>query len=91
MKKETWETIFARQISSGKFWKNLLKDDFEKRFFLDREDAVYLCKKAQSDTYEKIINDLKGKVDKSIIDKLEKDIEDLWTDDNSKLYKSILF
>ena len=82
---DTWKTVFVQQVSSGRFWKNLLKDDFNQRFFLDREDAIYICKKAQADTYEKIIKDLKGKVDKEIIDKLKQDVEDLWKKDDSML------
>lgn len=46
MSKETWKDIFRKQVSSGKFWKNLFKDNFDKTQFIERSDAVYICKKA---------------------------------------------
>jgi len=85
MEKETWKTVFVAQVDNGRYWKELFKDDFNRHLFLDRSDAVYICKKAQADIYKKIIKDLKGKVDKEIIDKLKQDVEDLWKKDDSML------
>lgn len=80
MEKDTWKDIFCRQVSTGKFWKNLFKSEFDERTFLDRSDAVHICKKAQSDTYEAIISKLDGRVDESIINELNKDLEEHWSD-----------
>ena len=84
-KVENWKDIFKRQLGSGKYWNELFKEDFDGQKFLDRSDAVYICKKAQADTYKSIIDKIKGDVDDDIIEKLEKDLEDLWNTDDSAL------
>jgi len=71
MGKNNWKIIFINQLSTGCFWKRLFGDGFNNHLFLDRSDAVTICKKAQSSVYEGIINDLKGRVDNSIIEELE--------------------
>ena len=78
--KDTWKDVFCRQVDTGKFWKNLFKDDFEKHQFLDRSDAVHVCKKAQSDAYENVINKLEGKVDDSVLTELKEMLEQHWKD-----------
>lgn len=86
MSKETWKKIFCDQIDDGKQWKELFKSDFEKHQFLDRNDAVYICKKAQADVYESIIKNLESKkVDSSIIKKLKQELDDHWKKDDSAL------
>jgi len=82
---ETWKDFFVRQTASGRYWKNLLKDEFERRKFIDRSDAVYICKKAQADTYEHIIAKLSGKVDESIIEELKNELQQHWDKDDSGL------
>ena len=85
MKKETWKDVFCNQIDDGKTWKNIFKDEFEKHQFLDRGDAVYICKKAQADAYENIIKKLKGKVDVKIINELKQILDEHWKQDDSAL------
>lgn len=82
---DTWKDAFREQIDDGKFWKKLFKDDFNEHQFLDRSDAVYICKKAQADAYQNVINAIKDKVDKSVIDEIEQIIIDLWDNDDSSL------
>lgn len=89
MEKETWKTMFCRQVGSGSFWRDLLKDDFDKRGFLDRSDAVYICKLAQADAYESIIKKFKKKVDPVVINEIDKIIKELWTTDDSALGMNI--
>ncbi len=83
--KETWKDVFCNQVDVGKFWKNLFKDEFDRHQFLDRSDAVYICKKAQADVYESIINKLEGKVDIAIIDELKQNLDEHWKNDDSDL------
>jgi hypothetical protein len=85
MKKETWKDVFCNQVDDGKYWKNLFKDEFDKHQFLDRNDAVYICKKAQADCYENIINKLEGKIDATIIDELKQILDEHWKNDDSAL------
>ena len=85
MEKETWKDIFCRQLSTGSFWKNLFKDEFDSHQFLDRSDAVYICKKAQADIYEDIIGKLDGKIDYKIIKELKENLKDHWKKDVSAL------
>lgn len=47
--------------------------------------AVWICKKAQADTYEHIINKLSGKVDESIIEELKTELQQHWDKDDSGL------
>ena len=86
MKEDTWKDIFVRQIGSGRFWKNLLQEDFDIRRFLDRSDAVYICKKAQSDAYDKVIDILcKDIINKDMIISIRILKEELWNNDDSSL------
>jgi len=87
MKEDTWKEVFVRQIGSGRFWKNLLQNDFEYRRFLDRSDAVYICKKAQSDAYDNVINILIKDiiVNKDSIISIRNLKDELWNDDDSAL------
>jgi len=82
---ETWKDFFIRQTASGRRFKELYKDEFERRKFIDRSDAVWICKKAQADTYEHIINKLSGKVDESIIEELKTELQQHWDKDDSGL------
>lgn len=77
---KNWENIFADKIASGKFWKELFKDDFSKKKFLDSEDAHYICKKAYADAYEKIINDLECDYLENIIliNRLKQELKLYW-------------
>lgn len=83
---ETWKDIFVRQVSTGRFWKKLFKDDFERQEFLGRSDAVYICKKAQSDVYDTLIKrcKLSHQLEK-FTGELEKMKEELWKEDISDL------
>lgn len=85
MKIETWKGVFCKQVGTGKYWKNLFKDEFDKHQFLYRADAVYICKKAQADCYENIINKLEGKIDVAIIDELKQVLDEHWKNDDSAL------
>ena len=87
MKEETWKDVFIRQIGSGRFWKNLLQQDFEFRRFLDRSDAVYICKKAQSDAYNNTIDILMKDmiINKDSIISIRKLKDELWNEDDSTL------
>ncbi|MCK9445681.1 hypothetical protein M0Q50_02185 [bacterium] len=85
MENETWKDIFCNQIDTGSFWKELLRNEFDNRQFLDRSDSVYICKKAQSDAYENIIKLLDGRVDKSIIEDIENVLKEHWKSDDSAL------
>ena len=78
MEKETWKDLFCRQVDTGKFWKNLFKDEFDQHQFLDRSDAFHICKKAQADTYENIIAKLTGKIDDNIIEELKQMLREHW-------------
>lgn len=82
---DTWKDIFVRQVASGSRFKSIFKDEFDRHKFLDRSDAVWLCKKAQAEAYESVIEDLQGKVDDSIIKDLEAKIDQLWKTDISAL------
>lgn len=86
IKEDSWKDVFIRQTASGRYWKNLFKEDFEKHKFLDRSDAVWICKKSQSDGYDNIIELLDDQVDEKIIDKIKKLRDELWEDqDDSAL------
>ena len=75
----TWQETFKRQSDSGKFWKNIHKDEFERQKFLMRSDAHYLCYKAQSDVLKKLAKKLKKQnVDESIIEEIKKLENELW-------------
>lgn len=41
---DTWKDIFVRQVASGSRFKSIFKDEFDRHKFLDRSDAVWLCK-----------------------------------------------
>jgi len=83
--KETWKDIFCKKVGSGNYWEDLFEGEFPEHLFLDRSDAVYICKKAQVDAYENIITKLTGKVDDSVIKEIKQTIEDLWKQDDSAL------
>lgn len=85
MKKETWKDVFCNQIGDGKYWKKLFNDQFENHQFLDRSDAVYICKKAQADAYENIINKFEGKVDVAVMNELKQILDEHWKKDDSAL------
>jgi len=87
MKEDTWKDFFVRQVGSGRFWRNLLKDDFESIKFLDRSDAVYICKKAQSDAYDNVINILNGdiSINEDIVISIKNLKDKLWESDDSAL------
>jgi hypothetical protein len=80
MEKESWKDIFCRQVSSGGYWRNLFKEEFENHQFLDRSDAVYICKKAQADAYENVILKLDGKIEKGLIDEIKQILKKHWED-----------
>lgn len=83
--KETWKDIFCKQLDCGSFWKNLHKEDFDSKSFLMRSDAVYICKKAQADVYEDLIEKLSGKVDESVIEYIKQMLDEHWKSDDSAL------
>jgi hypothetical protein len=80
---DSWKKLLLNQTSSGKYWKNLHKDSFDSHKFLDRSDVITICKTAQSDVYKHILNKLEGKIDKELIKDIEKDLNDLWSSDDS--------
>ena len=82
---ETWKDIFCRQVSTGRYWKNLFKDEFDKHKFIDRSDAVVICKKSQSDVFETIINKLDGRIDNSILSEIKQMLVEHLDSDNSSL------
>ncbi len=83
-KLENWKDIFRNQVASGKYWKH--SHDFDKKRFLERSDAVHICKKAQSEVYEDVIEHLIDMGGNSrIIEELETRLEKHWTQDNSAL------
>jgi hypothetical protein len=77
---ETWQDVIRKQTDSGKFWKNLFKDEFEKHSFLDRADAVYACKKAKAEAFHEI---LELQITEDLKKTIEEKIEKLWKDDDS--------
>lgn len=85
MEKETWKDVFCKQIGCGKFWANLFKDEFNEHQFLYRSDAVYICKKAQADAYENIINKFHGKINLTLMNELNQILEQHWKNDDSAL------
>jgi hypothetical protein len=82
---ETWRDVFCAQVDSGKYWKNLFKDNFEKEQFLTRSDASYIVKKAQADIIQGIIKDFEGNVNDSVINYLQNMIKELWAKDDSAI------
>lgn len=83
--KDTWKDVFCQQVDTGKNWQNLFKNEFEKHEFLDRSDAVYICKKAQVDAYKTVIESLDKNKDKLIINDIQEMIDKLWAEDISAL------
>jgi len=74
-----WQDTFRQQTDSGKFWKNLHGDDFERQQFLMRSDAHYICYKAQSDILKKLAKRLKKNgVDETVIEEIKKIENELW-------------
>lgn len=82
---ETWRDVFIKQVSSGRFWRNLFKDNFDNHKFLDRCDAVYICKKAQSDVYDKLIKKFSVSKLVTIVQELENEKDAMWREDISGL------
>jgi hypothetical protein len=82
---ESWKDVFTKQVSSGRYWKNLFKDEFDRHQFLDRSDAVYICKKAQADAYQNVINKLQGKIDDNSLNEIKQILDNIWEDDDSAL------
>jgi len=85
MENNKWKDDFKRQLGNGKYWKKLLGDDFEKRQFLDRSDAVYICKMARAEAFTQVRNSLDPVKDKLTIDSINKMIVELWDQDDSAL------
>jgi hypothetical protein len=85
MEKDTWKDFFKRQVGTGKFWKKLLGDEFERRSFLDRSDAVFIYEKAQADAYENVMSKLKDKINETEMNEIQSLIDELWenTDDSA--------
>jgi hypothetical protein len=85
MEKDTWKDFFKRQVGTGKFWKKLLGDEFERRSFLDRSDAVFIYEKAQADAYENVMSKLKDKINETEMNEIQSLIGELWenTDDSA--------
>ena len=85
---DCWQEVFVRQLSSGRRWKDILQDEFNKRMFLDHSDAIYLCQKAQAEAYEKVL-DMLGenprKNNAQTVNKIQSLIDDLWEKDISGL------
>jgi len=80
-----WEDCFLRQVDRGSFWKKLHGDECDRQTFLMRSDALYICKKAQADAYENVIELLDEENDKESIKKINKIIAELWNNDDSAL------
>jgi hypothetical protein len=75
----SWKETFKRQSDSGKFWKNLHGNEFERQTFLMRSDAHWLCYKAQSNALIELSKRLKKQnVDESVISEIIKLENELW-------------
>lgn len=80
----TWQELFKKQTDSGRFWKNLHKEEFDKEKFLMRSDAHYICYKAQSDILKNLSLQLIAQgVTDEIIEKIKKIENELWQGPNS--------
>lgn len=76
---ETWQGLFKRQTDSGRFWKELHGDEFERQSFLMRADAHHICYKSQSDILKKLAKRLKKQgVDEKVIEEIKKIEHELW-------------
>lgn len=81
---QNWKETFKRQTDSGKFWKSLHKEGFEKQKFLMRSDAHWLCYKAQSNVLIELSKRLKKQnVDENVINEIIKLENELWKGPNS--------
>lgn len=79
MKEETYKDIFNNQWGTGKFWVDLHKHgNFDIEKFFMYEDVSYLCKKAQADAYQNMIEKFKDSPYRKIILDIELEIEKLW-------------
>jgi len=81
----TWKDVFCAQVDDGEYWKRMFGKEFDKHQFLDRSDAVYICKKAQADAYENILSKLKEDSDALLIEEIKKTVAELWLADDSAL------
>ena len=75
---DTWKDVFRRQVSTGNYWQKLFKEEFDRHQFLDRSDAVYICKKAQADILQEVIDSLDKNKDKLIINDINDMIKKVW-------------
>lgn len=82
---ETWKDFFCRQLSTGRGWQNLYKEEFEEHQFLERSDAVYICKKAQADVYEKLIEHFASICDDGVREEIKLMLTEHWKIDDSAL------
>jgi hypothetical protein len=83
---EIWKYKFRDKSASGKYWQKLFGDEFESHKFLDRSDAVSICKIAQRDAYTEIINILEAnRVNIEVINEVKASLERIEDEDNSGL------
>ncbi len=76
---QTWQETFKRQSDSGKFWKKLHGEDFDRQSFLMKSDAHWLCYKAQSNALIALAKKLRQQgVEDSIIEEIKKVENELW-------------
>ena len=79
---ENWKETFELQASTGKYWKELFKFEHDCKLFLDASDALWICKRAQADVLESILEKIE---DKSIQDIIKSKIKEVWESDDTKL------
>ncbi len=83
---ELWKNKFRDKSSSGRYWKELFGEEFENHKFLDSSDAVSICKMAQRDVFENVINELEiYEVDSFVVDKIKAAQQRMEDEDNSGL------
>jgi hypothetical protein len=86
IRSEIWAHIFVRKSSSGRYWKELFGDDFDKQRFVDRSDALTIIKTAQRDTYTNVLNILEvNGVNQDVIAEVRSEMEMDMEKDNSGL------
>jgi len=86
IRSEMWEHIFKKQLGSGRYWEELYGEDFRKKKFIERSDATTICKTAQRDVYQNVVNILEANnVDQSVIDEVKAEQEYYEDKDNSAL------
>jgi len=83
---EIWKNTFRNKSASGRYWRELFNEEFETKKFLDSSDAVSICKTAQRDVYENIINELEiYDVDSFVVEKIKSLQQEMEDEDNSGL------